>query len=191
MSYNPNIPVIGDSILQSQAQIKANFQAISAAFSDNHVGLTQDPTFSGMHDVLTLRPQGSDPTTSATQIALYNKLVSSVPELFFRPNNSQTPIQLNYPSIKADSSNTQYSFVAGPFIVYGGFISAPTNGQVVTLSPGITLLYVDLTAANSTISPTVPSMAVPTSITGNSFTIKYQNTGGIGSFDVYYFAIGV
>jgi hypothetical protein len=191
MSYNSNIPLITDPILQSAQQIRANFQAINSTFANNHAGLTEDPSISGMHNVLILRPQMADPATSSTQTALYNKLVSSIPELFFRPNNSQTPIQMTYPSIKADSSNTQYSFVAGPFIVYGGFISAPTNGQLVTLSPGTTLLYVDMTVANSTISPTVQAEAIPTNITGTSFNITYQNTGGFGSFDVYYFAIGV
>lgn len=191
MSYNSNIPLITDPILQSAQQIRANFQAINSTFANNHAGPTKDPSISGMHDVLILRPQMADPATSATQTALYNKLVSSVPELFFRPNNSQTPIQMTYPSIKADLSNMQYSFVAGPFIVYGGFISAPTNGQLVTLTPGTTLLYVDLTVANSTISPTVIAEAIPTSIAGTSFNITYQNTGSFGSFDVYYFAIGV
>lgn len=189
MSYNINIPTITDPILQSQPQIKSNFQVINQAFADNHESLTSNTEFSGMHNVLTMQPT-TDPTTSATEVAIYNKLVSSIPALFFMPNNAQTPIQMTYSSIKSDLSSTQYSFIAGPFIVYAGFISHPTNGQVVTLSPGTTLLYVDLTVANFSGSPTAITEAIPTSISGNSFTIKYQSTISNGQLDVYYFAVG-
>jgi hypothetical protein len=190
-SYNPNIPQTSDPILQSYGQLRANFQQINIAFSDNHVGLTEDPEFSGMHNVLTMRPQGSDPTTTSTQVAIYNKLVSSVPELFFRPSSNQTPIQLTYPSLK-NTTLSQYTFIAGPFVIYTGFINNPTNGQVVTLTPGTSLKYVDLTAAHVSLQGLFIAMAIPTSINtpANSFTITYETGGPLGSFGVYYFAIG-
>lgn len=195
MSYNSNIPQTTDPILQSFSQLRSNFQEIQHAFSDNHEGLTSNLEFAGMHDLLTMRPQGTamaplDPTTSAIQIALYNKLVSNIPELFFRPSNNQTPIQLTYPSIKADSSTTQYTFMAGPFVVYGGLITNPTNGQTVTLTPVTTLQFVDLIVTNSTLLPAQIAMAIPTSIAANSFNISFSPHGG-RTFDVYYFAIGV
>ncbi len=191
MSYNVNIPQITDPILQSQPQIRTNFQIINNAFADNHLGLTKNQDFSGMHNVLTLRPQTIDPATSATQIAIYNKLVSTIPEMFFRPNNSQTPIQLTYPSIKVDSTNTQYSFVAGPFVFYFGFIANPTNGQVVNLSPGTTLLDVDIIIDSYKGSPTAVAMAIPINIAGNSFTIKTQVFSGSTTFNIFYMAIGL
>ena len=138
MSYNSSIPKSTDPILQSQRQLLANFQAINNAFSTNHVGLTKDPLVAGMHDVLTLRPQAGDPTTSASQIAIYNKLVGGTPEMFYAPNSSQTPIQLTYPSIKSDSSTTQYTFMAGPFVIYGGLVTNPSNGQTITVTPTTT-----------------------------------------------------
>jgi hypothetical protein len=190
MSYNTSIPVITDPILQSQAQIKANFQAINYAFSDNHKSLTSDPSFAGMHTVLTMRPQKVDPVTSATQTALYNKLVSSIPNLFFMPNNAQTPIQMTFGSINAGSGTTQYSFIAGPFVVYAGFISNPTSGQIVTLSPATTLLFVDLTMANSNVSPTAIAEAIPTNVAGSSFTITTQTFIAGTKYDLYYIAIG-
>lgn len=191
MSFNPSIPLITDPILQSAAQIKANFQAVNSAFGDNHYGLTQDEDeFQGMHNLLTLRPTKSgDPATSATQTALYNKVVGSIPQLFYRPNSIQTPIQMTYPSIKSDLSNTQYSFVAGPFIIYGGFIAAVTNGQVITLSPGTMLLYVDMIVSSQPSLPLKVAQVVPTSISGTSFTATYQTT--TGTYDVFYFAIGL
>jgi hypothetical protein len=167
--------------------MRANFQAIAAAFATNHVPLTQDDEINGMHDELTLRPQTIDPTTSATQTAIYNKLVSSIPALFFRPNSDQTPIQMTYPSIKSDSSGTQYSFVAGPFIIYGGLLTGPANGAVITLSPGTTLLYVDLTATAANVIAS--GWATPSNITGTSF--KVNQPGGAGTQNVYYFAVGI
>jgi hypothetical protein len=189
MSFNSAIPLITDPLLQSANQIKANFQAINAAFGDNHVSLAADASTLGKHNLLSFRPQIADPATSSTQTALYNKLVSAIPELFFRHNNSQTPIQLTYPSIKADNTLTQYSFIAGPFIVYGGFIKAPTNGQVVTLSPGTQLIFVDLIVASSTTVNHIDEAAA-TAIAGTSFTIKYAPFA-TGSLDIYYLAIGL
>src|SRR5665213_1530110 len=153
MSYNASIPLITDKILVSSRQIRANFQAINSTFGANHAGLTQDASIAGMHDVLVLRPQAADPVTSATQTAIYNKLVSTIPQLFYRPNNSQTPIQMTsqYLSTGLTAPDTetylpqQYSFVAGPFIIYGGFLKGPfTKGQGIALTPGTTLLYVDM-----------------------------------------------
>lgn len=195
MSYNSNIPLGTDPILQSQAQIRANFQSINNVFSNNHFPLNGDPEFQGMHVVLTMRPQNvTDPSTDATHVAFYNKLVSTIPQLFFRPNSNQTPIQLTYQSINTSkTSPQQYSFVAGPFVVYGGKIHNPTNGQTVTLTPTTTLLYVGLTSANVVFKGANVLAAIPTSISGSSFNISYSGTAAsvITSLDVYYLAIGM
>lgn len=194
MSYNPNIPLVGDFILQSQGQLKANFQAINNAFASNHAGLTMDSSIGGMHNSMIMQAQGSDPTTSANEVAIYNKLVSTIPNLFLRPASDGTAIQMTYPSIKADSSNTQYSFVAGPFIIFGGYLANITQNQVVTLSPGTTLLYVDLVLTNIVKpNPGVAMQAVPTTLNtpANSFTIKFSPKGASTTYDAYYFAVGV
>lgn len=197
-SFNPNIPQPTDKILQSFYQLRGNFNAINSVFGVNHVALTQDTTISGMHTVLTLRPQTADPTTSADEIALYNKLVTyagkNIPNLFFAPNSSQTPIQMTYPSIKSDDSDTQYTFMAGPFIIYGGLLKNLTqanNGQLITLTPGTTLIYVDLTVANAVIGPLIIGMAIPVNISGTSFNINFQPIGIGEKFDLYYLAIGI
>ena len=196
MSYSSSIPVITDALGQSYGQVRANFEAINTAFADNHGGLTQDLTIAGMHKVLTMRPESGDPTTSAIQTALYNKLVSSIPALFFRPNSNQTAIQLTNGSIQTGLQSTnpdvyypqQYTFMAGPFIVYGGYLANVANNHVVTLTPGSGLLYVDLTVVNQFGIIGQPAMAVPTSISGTSFTVKIKTIGG--NRDIYYFAIG-
>jgi hypothetical protein len=198
LSYNPNIPQLTDKILQSQPQLKANFQTINTSFSDNHISPTNSTNTVGMHSVLTMRPQGGDPATGANQVALYNKLVSSIPEIFFRPQNNATPIQLTFPSIGVATSppypSDQYTFMAGPFIVYGGLITNAANGQVKVLTPGTTLLYVGLTTANYVVGgggSGVIAAATPTNIAGTSFTITFQNVSVTSKRDVYYLAIGI
>lgn len=173
-------------MLQSQGQIKANFQAINSAFAQNHSALNQ-PT-QGMHDLLLFRSQTSDPVTSATQIALYTKLVSTFPCLFFMPNSTQTPIQLTYPSIKVDSTNTQYSFVAGPFVIYGGVINAAVQNQLVILTPFTTLKYVGLVAQTLNQNPVFFQYVCATNIIGNSFNIQFSSASA--PLNVSYLAIG-
>lgn len=201
MSYNPNIPLVTDSLTQSELQIKVNFTVINTVFADNHIGLTKDASIAGMHRVLTLRVQTGDPTTTADQVSLYNKLVGGVASLFFRPNNSQTAIQMSYPSIVTGIQSTnptvyfprQYSFVAGPFVIYGGIIKIPASGDVVTLLPATNLLFVDLIVTNlqGGVNPSVVYYASATNIAANSFTIRYSTVVPSKKIDIYYLAVGV
>lgn len=190
MSFNSSIPLGTDAMIKSQGQLRSNFQAINAVSSENHVAMNQDEQ--GMHTILNFRPQTIDPTTSATQIALYTKLVSSIPMLFFAPSSSQTPIQLTAPSISTGLQSTnpdvykadQFSFIAGPFIIYGGLITGATNGQVKILSPTSTLLYANVLS----IFKKDDSLSIVTAILASSFTIGLSpNTP---AQDIYYFAIG-
>lgn len=195
MSFNPNIPLAGDFLAVSQKQILANYQAIANTFLINHVPLTAEKNI-GMHDALTLRPQNSDPTTSANQSAIYNKLVSTVPQLFFRPSSNQTPIQLsnsNLNTIQTGASPfTQSSYIAGPFTIYMGTIQNCPNGQLVTLTPSTTLKYVGLsTILPGARTPDLATTAVATGLSGNQFTVTY-NTGQLTSNPtIYYTSIGI
>lgn len=195
MSFNPNIPTIADPILQSYFQLRANFQAINSAFAVNHSSLNGNQDNAGAHTILTLRPQNVDPITATDENALYNKLISAVPELFFMPNNSQAPIQLTYPSLVNDKSNNQYSFIAGPFVIYFGLLPNAPNGFMVNLLPVTALKYVNLAVTNTTSANPLKAKlsAIPINITGNQFTVSHQITSPGPTFPVqiYYFAIGL
>jgi hypothetical protein len=125
MSFNPNIPQPGDFMNPSGFQMQANFTEINDAFIKNHIGFTSPNA--GKHTTLKFSVQ-PNPTTSSTQVSLFTKLVSGKPQLFFAPPSSATPIQMTYESISTglQSSNPdvylpdQYSFMAGPFIIYMG-----------------------------------------------------------------------
>ncbi len=192
MSFNATIPIGTNPMLQSQGQCRANFQAINAVFSENHIPMntTGNPS-QGMHSLLLFREQTVDPTTSASQIALYTKAVNNISSLFFAPNSSQTPIQLTYPSISTGLQSTkpdvylpqQYSFVAGPFVVYGGLLKNVSSGSTITLTPTCTLIYAGL-ICQSPASGT--KYAIP-QISGSGFTVQFSGTP---MQNIYYLAIG-
>ena len=198
-SYNPNIPVNSQLMLQSQPQIRANFQAIFAAFAENHENLNNE--FQGYHDLLLFREK-PDPITDANQVALYTKAVNSIPNLFFMPNNAQTPIQLTYPSISTGSNNAippiyivqQYTFLAGPFVVYGGTLVGVASGQTITMTPVVTsLLYIGLTinGAHSSTTPgdaNIFATACATNILNNTFKVQFDSSLPVQN--VSYFIIG-
>lgn len=196
MSFNPAIPQVTDPRAQSAIQMRANFQAINSVFNVNHIQINGDPVdgyLGGQHTVLTLRSQTIDPSTSADEVAVYNKLVASVPQLFYAPNSAQTPIQLTRSSIDTTTANAKYTFIAGPFTLYGGLITHPTNGQVVNLSPVTTLIYAGLVVSDANLQlPTATYSACATNLSGSSFTIRYDTTASSASnLNVYYFAVGV
>ena len=199
MSYNSNIPANSDYMLISQPQIRANFQAIATTFAQNHESLNS--SLQGYHDVLTFRQQNGDPVTTAGQVALYTKQVASTyPALFYAPQSSQTPIQMTYQTLVTGSNNatppvyltTQQSFIAGPFVIYMGYIAGATVGQGVIVSPVTTLLYVGLSVLNTGIGALVSSTACATGINTSpgtgTFLIQFSTVST--SQNIYYFAIG-
>jgi hypothetical protein len=196
MSYNPSIPNIGDFTALSQKQMIANFQAINNTFLIDHVALTAVENV-GMHNSLTLRPQTIDPTTAVDQSAIYNKIVSSFPQLFFRPSSNQTPIQLSNSNLNTvqtgASGDTQSSFLAGAFTIYLGIVRSCPPLQLITVSPSSTLIYVGLTTyLNGGALPTTLNLAAAIDILGNQFKIKYDslNLSFTTPPTIYYMAIG-
>ena len=190
-------------MVQSQKQIYINYNVMNTTWAQNHVNLSALEN-QGMHNSLTYRVQSGDPGTSATQVALYTKAVGGLPQLFFQPNSSQTPIQLTYPSILTGLQTItppvyfaqQYSFLAGPFIVYMGTLTGVTAGAGYTLSPSSTLLYAqatslpydDITTPSKPIQRNIP--VFPT-VAGSGFTLNFTNPPtGPATLTVYYFAIG-
>ncbi len=184
--------MIGDFLSISQKQMISNFQAINESFFQNHVGLTAEEDI-GKHDLLSLVPQSGDPTTTITQSAIYNKLVSSVPQLFFRPNSNQTPIQLSNENLDTlqtgASGSVQSSFMAGPFTIYFGYVINCPNPQSVTLLPASNLIYVGLSTSHLG-SVFLPNISIATTIVANTFIIEYNFPVGATLPVVYYMAVG-
>jgi hypothetical protein len=91
----------------------------------------------------------------------------------------------------------QYSFIAGPFVVYGGLITNAADLQTVTLLPATTLIYVGLITQNGTANLANQNfikndLVAPRNIVGNSFDIKFGSPLiPIPNQNVYYLAIGI
>ena len=122
-------------------------------------------------------------------MALYNKDdASTVPQLFYRPNNNQTPIQMTNSNSSVISSSTQFrqsTFLAGPFTLYIGYIRNATDGQLVVLTPSTTLHYVGLISVTESFNG-----AVANNISGSQFVVRF---GGVApaARTIYYMAIGL
>jgi hypothetical protein len=82
----------------------------------------------------------------------------------------------------------QQSFIAGPFLVYFGFIEIPggvPNGTMVTVLPSSTLIYANVNQLGVTAIPA--NSVVATNITGNTFLIKFLNFSILVFFFVFIF----
>lgn len=183
MSFNPSIPNVNDFLAISQKQMLANFQSIFTSFAQDHAQLGSSNQ--GQHNSLTLRPQSGDPATAINQVALYNKLVSSVPQVFFRPNNNQTPIQLTNSNLNVSNGANQSTFLAGPFTIYTGFKLAIPGDTVITCTPSSTLIYAGVTIINDGTSHPLQINAI--NLSTNQFTVHFSPAA---KASIYYLAIG-
>lgn len=90
--YTADVPQGNQQINNTQQPINTNFQDIYNLLAINHVPFNTANTF-GQHNYVSYIQQGSDPSTSSTELALYSKSVSNDPnllELFYRyPSNGQ------------------------------------------------------------------------------------------------------
>lgn len=193
MSYNISIPVATDILAISQRQIVANFTAMNDVFQRNHVAFTASEDL-GKHTVLNLQPV-ADPTTNADQIALYNKLVTSVPQLFFRGKSDATPIQLtnsNLNTLQTGSpGGTQSTFLAGPFTVYMGFVVASISGHVITLTGSTNVVYAGISTYLVEQDAGDSTTAAISNITGNQFTFTFSTIKIKKPPTIYYMAVGI
>lgn len=186
-------------MIKSQRQIRSNYQSINRVFAENHQPFNDE--FRGMHSGFTFREQAGDPITAVDQIALYTKAVAGATSLFFRPSNNQTPIRLNYPSLSTGIItydpdvyiDNQYSYVAGPFIIYMGKLVGKVPGDIIVLTPTSTLIYVGLVFETQALPGNIVNSALVANpigvISGGNFTVEYWTTTLIPA--IYYLAIGI
>lgn len=94
MTYQPNVPVSGDSLGSTRDIIRTNFQEIASVVAINHVAFNE--TGEGKHKFLQM-PENSAPTTAANEGGLYTAQdTDSAPKtaLFFRTESNGTSTQL-------------------------------------------------------------------------------------------------
>ena len=123
MAYNNNIPQASDQLSQSQADILANFQAIKTLVDINHV--TFDVANQGKHKWVSMPVQSSDPTTAASEMAMYTKSVSGVPELFIRRQSDGSVLSCT----QATLANPGYTYLPSGLLIKWGTASLTGNQE--------------------------------------------------------------
>lgn len=159
MAYNANIPQPGDQLKNSQPQILANFQEINTALAVNHVGF--NVADQGKHKFIQMPQQGANPTTAATEYAMFTKaglFSGSTETLLRKPNNGTT---VNITEKRLSATDGWYQLPSGIIVKYQkvdiplaastpgidfnflwstvdtiAFTSAPFNYSIIFLSSG-------------------------------------------------------
>lgn len=123
MAYQENKPLPTDRLKDSQADIQANFISNKVAFDQNHV--TFDAADTGKHKFIQMPVQSVAPVTSATELALYTKSVTGVPQLFLRRASSGD--EVNFTSSTAATIGT--TTLPSGLILKWGTVSIPLGND--------------------------------------------------------------
>ena len=129
MTYLPGIPSAGDIQSVSQGQFQTNFQQLENVFDNDHYAWDYATVaLRGFHLQVTLPQAAADPTTAASQVALYSKSDGTNPQLFYRRQSAGTAIQMTSNTDPSASGNG-YSFLPGRILIQWGLagISGSTN----------------------------------------------------------------
>lgn len=188
MAYQPNIPASTDLLSQSQADIQNNFIAIGTLLSPNG-----DPA-------VTLPVAAGDPTTSATNMALYcqTSTLTARPELFILRNSTITNPNVNPPNpiefTSSNYANPGWTRLASGILLKWGTSGTGGNGTIsVSFPVGATIPAFNGTPFSAQITPVGAS-----GNTGSMFlngltdlfvSVHYATSGGSASFR--YLVIGI
>ncbi len=117
MAYQ-DIPLATDQLSQSQSDIRGNFSWLA---TNGIANLT--PTY------LLFPVQGSDPTVSSGQIALYSKTVSGNADLFTK-NASGTVVDWSKGATSATSGSNGWTYLPSGALMTWGRSAIPVGGSV-------------------------------------------------------------
>jgi hypothetical protein len=202
MTYDPTVPQVGNTPSVSVDDIRANFTAYDASFSQtsggviyNHLALNEIDE--GLHAAVLFERQTTDPTIDNDFVSLYSKNATSgagtLAQLFFRipqflPNSGDNtkapnnPMQWTYNSVNIAGPQYQ-SFMIGGYLVFFG--SSVRNVDI-NLSPVPTKILSVIAESQSTITvsgvSTVPVAASVEVLTASKFQIHSVNDPGGTNF---------
>lgn len=131
------LPNAGQSLGQTRADIRENFNIIQDSFGRNHVGLNDGtPGNRGKHNFCTFVAQGSTPTPRiAGESYLFSRTFNGVEELAFCPNVVGNVYQLTRTIAASTASFAQatgWTFLPGGLLLqYGTGVSTGATTAVV------------------------------------------------------------
>jgi len=192
MSYNPIPPSSGGTLVGTRDQIRTNFTLIQSNFDINHEDYGVGAN-AGKHKFMQMPQQSSAPTTAAGDIALYSKLVSSIPRLFLRQESSGTEIQMS--GINPSAATNGYTFLPGGLLLQWGIKTPLSSTGTVTFATSninfpnncfnVSCTLISSpggTSSSNTIAP------ITATVTGNGFNYSYTGSSSYVAF--YWQAIG-
>ncbi len=184
MAWQPNIPQGTDQVDISQADIQGNFQAL-------------DPIFNGINNFLKLPVQGSAPTTSASQVALYSANDGfGSPQLFYEAPSSAFVVNLT----GSGQATNGWARLPSRVLIKWGTIDVPVNTLTTVTFPAgsipafASIFYVSATQTFAA-GPTTSTLNTSVS-SGNMTTTTFQvwpnaTTAPLsGTISIRYMAIG-
>lgn len=129
MVYKNSIPEASDKLKVSQADLKENFSQLDSLFDVDHVKFSDTSGDAGKHvytNFVNLTGKGlASPTTSSTELAIYNKDDGAgTPQLFYRDVSSGTEQQIT--GFLTKGSDGQAPLLGGISIKWGSFSVAVT-----------------------------------------------------------------
>jgi hypothetical protein len=125
VSYSNNVPVPPQSLGNSRPLINGNYRLIDDVFQQDHVEFNDANGLGpGKHTAVHF-PIGEVPSTNAGEIALFMKLVSTIPRLFMMEPSSGTQQQISGTFFTGQGSGTNSAEkVGGITPCFGGFYIA-------------------------------------------------------------------
>ena len=196
------LPNAGQSLGQTRADIRGNFNIIQDAFGRNHVSLNDGtPGNRGKHNFSEYVAQGSTPTITAGECATYGRNFGGVTQLTFTHDATGNVYQLTRAipaSVARFSTNTNYTgtqsggwtFLPGGMLFQYGSRTNPGTSGTITFPTAFTgaPYSLNLTLLRTSASNDGIIVDFNTIPTASGFDYKINISGADG---FYWMAIGV
>jgi len=182
MSYQPNIPASTDLLSQSQADIQNNFIAIGTLLSPNG------------NAAVTLPVAAGDPTTSATNMAIYTKTsaLTAQPEMFILRNSTSATVPNPIEFTSAVYATTGWTRLPSGILLKWGTFSVPlstTSTSTFIVGPGAFTTVFNIQMSFTKVGGSTMDGALMRAFTTTSITI--QNISNNNAVNVYYLVMGI
>lgn len=195
-TFSPNVPLSSQKISSTQAPIQSNFQAINELILTNHVGFI-DATNYGKHTYLSLPSQSVNPSTGASEMAIFCAPSTGVNpyEIYYRYPSNGTVVQLSGSGTGTGAATSGYAYLSSTVFLKWGTATGITTGANTIVFPttvgypvfSTTPYQVYYTQASVASSYQVVSYISSSSTT--QFVLEVPTSGFATS--IYWLALGV
>lgn len=196
-SYSANVPQGPQTISSTQTPILNNFQAINELLAVNHVSFL-DPVNYGKHTYVSLPLQGSAPTTTSSEMAIFAAASTGQygVDIFYRYPSDGTIVQLTGTGgLSANAAVNGWSYLTDTLLMKWGqttglisganTVSFPTAGGIPPFTTQVYSVQFSRLGSSTTNLNPYPYISA---FTPTTFT--FNNPGTVMA-DIQWLAIGV